>query len=107
VAELLPVSGYEGAVYALTTTSRSPLALGNAPAQTAVAAQVEPAPAAAVAATAADEGVTGPLAWIIAGIAAIALLFAVAYDMTMRRRTAAPAKTANGILEAQPVRSKS
>jgi len=107
VAELLPVSGHEGAVYALTTTSRSPLALGNAPAQTAVAAQVEPAPAVAVAAPAADEGVTGPLAWIIAGFAAIALLFAVAYDVTMRRRTTAPAHTANGMLEAQPVRSKS
>ena len=31
VAELLPVSGEAGSVYALTTDSRTPLALGNAP----------------------------------------------------------------------------
>jgi len=103
VAELLPVSGYAGAVYALTTTSRSPMALGDAPA----VAETAPAvlTAAPVAASAAPADITGPLAWIVAGLAGIALLFAVAYDVTQRRRMA-PAVSHSATLEAQAVRSK-
>lgn len=103
VAELLPVSGYAGAVYALTTTSRSPMALGDALAAEAAPVIAEAAP---VAASTAPGKSAGPLAWVVAGLAGIALLFAVAYDVTQRRRTA-PAASPSATLEAQAVRSKS
>ncbi len=73
VAELLPVSGQPGAVYALTTTSRTPLALGDAP------------QAVAVATTADAAGGNGWLAWVIAGAAALALAFAALSDLGRRR----------------------
>jgi len=78
VAELLPVSGLTGGVYALTTESRTPLALGNAPiiSEAAVAAQPVAQPATAS---------SSILAWIIAGFAALALVFAVANDLRSRR----------------------
>lgn len=75
VAELLPVSGQPGAVYALTTTSRTPLALGDAP--QAVAAAMPDAAGAA--------GGNGWLAWVIAGAAALALAFAALSDLGRRR----------------------
>jgi hypothetical protein len=82
VSELMPVSGLTGGVYALTTDSRTPQALGNAPiiSEVAVASQpvVEPA----------TSGVTSILAWIIAGLAALALIFAVAMDLRPRRTEA-------------------
>lgn len=90
VAELLPVSGMENAVYALTTASRSPLALGNAPsiatdlatvANVAAEDAVESSTASTLLATA-----RGMLAWIVAGLAALALLFAAAFDLRSRRR---------------------
>jgi hypothetical protein len=76
VADLMPVPGMTGAVYALTDRSRTPLALGDAP----VATEVTLAPAA-------QDGVnvTGVLAWVIAGLAAVALAFAVAMDLRSRR----------------------
>jgi photosystem II stability/assembly factor-like uncharacterized protein len=78
VAELLPVSGLTGGVYALTTESRTPMALGNAPiiTEVAVAAQLVAQPATSF---------TSILAWVIAGLAAMALLFAVAMDLRSRR----------------------
>jgi len=76
VAELLPVSGVTGGVYALTTESRTPLALGNAPVVEEVVVAAQPQPAAAN---------TGALAWVIAGLAGLALLFAVAMDLRSRR----------------------
>jgi len=88
VAELLPVSGLTGGVYALTTDSRTPMALGNAPIinEVAVAAQPVAQP---------TTSFTSILAWVIAGFAALALLFAVAMDLRSRRpqleRTMAPA----------------
>jgi len=88
VAELLPVSGLTGGVYALTTNSRTPQALGNAPIITEVAVAAEPVAQPAT-------SFTSILAWIIAGFAALALLFAVAMDLRSRRpqleRTMAPA----------------
>jgi hypothetical protein len=77
VADLMPVAGLTGAVYALTDQSRTPLALGNAPAAT----EVVVAPAAG------EDGlsITGLLAWIIAALAAFALIFAVASDLRSRR----------------------
>lgn len=76
VADLMPVPGMTGAVYALTTQSRTPLALGNAP----VATEVAVAPAA-------ESGLSfsAILAWIVAGLAAAALAFAVATDLRSRR----------------------
>jgi photosystem II stability/assembly factor-like uncharacterized protein len=88
VAELLPVSGLTGGVYALTTDSRTPQALGNAPIISEVAVAAQPV---------AQPGIsfTSILAWVIAGLAALALLFAVAMDLRSRRpqleRTMAPA----------------
>jgi photosystem II stability/assembly factor-like uncharacterized protein len=78
VAELLPVSGLTGGVYALTSDSRTPMALGNAPviAEVAVASQPVAQP---------ETGITSILAWIIAGLAALALVFAVAMDLRSRR----------------------
>jgi hypothetical protein len=76
VADLMPVPGMTGAVYALTNQSRTPLALGNAP----VATEVAVAPAA--------EGgldLSAVLAWTVAGLAAAALAFAVATDLRNRR----------------------
>lgn len=78
VAELLPVSGVTGGVYALTNESRTPLALGNAPMITEVAVATQPV---------AETGIslTTILAWVIAGLAALALIFAVAMDLRSRR----------------------
>ncbi|MCC6458391.1 MAG: hypothetical protein IT328_25795 [Caldilineaceae bacterium] len=78
VAELLPVSGLIGGVYALTTDSRTPMALGNAPVITEVAVAAQPV-------AQPETSVTSVLAWIIAGLAALALIFAVAMDLRSRR----------------------
>lgn len=94
VAELLPVPGLTGGVYALTADSRTPLALGNAPiiTEVAVASQpvVEPV----------TIGITSILAWIIAGLAALALIFAIAMDLRGRR------PVTEGTLAADPIRSR-
>lgn len=76
VADLMPVPGMTGAVYALTNQSRTPLALGSAPVATEVA--VSPA---------SESGLSfgAILAWIVAGLAAAALAFAVATDLRSRR----------------------
>jgi photosystem II stability/assembly factor-like uncharacterized protein len=78
VAELLPVSGLTGGVYALTTDSRTPMALGNAPVITEVAIAGQPVAQPAT-------SFTSILAWVIAGLAALALVFAVAMDLRSRR----------------------
>lgn len=77
VVELMPVAGTTGAAYALTALSRTPLALGNVPV---VADDVTVVATAPVATTT----VSATLAWIVAGLAALALLFAVASDMRRR-----------------------
>ena len=79
VAELLPVAGQPGAVYALTLASRQPQALGSAP----VIVEREPVVASSPVASIAWNSIA---AWVIAAIAALALLFALASDL--RRRTA-------------------
>ncbi len=104
VAQLLPVSGYAGSLYALTTTSRSPMALGEAPMPTGAVAEVEAITAPVAEAPAGANSFTAVLAWLVAGLAAIALLFAAAYDVNMRRRTAPATRNT---LEPQPVQSKS
>jgi len=81
VVELLPVSGLTGGVYALTENSRTPLALGNAPIVTEVAVASQPVAEPSV-------GSTSILAWIIAGLAALALVFAVVMDLRNRRTEA-------------------
>lgn len=81
VAELLPVSGQTGAVYALTTSSRSPLALGSAP----VIAEASVAVAATAPATNSNM-----LAWIVAVVAALALGFALFSDAVRRSKTVRP-----------------
>jgi len=77
VVALLPVSGVTGGVYALTTDSRTPLALGNAPIITEATVASQP--------TVQPVGATSVLAWAIAGLAALALVFAVAMDLRNRR----------------------
>jgi photosystem II stability/assembly factor-like uncharacterized protein len=94
VAELMPVSGLVGGVYALTTDSRTPLALGNAPIISEVAVASQPV------AEAVTSGGTNILAWVIAGFAALALIFAVAMDLRPRRTEAEPTLASN------PVRSR-
>jgi photosystem II stability/assembly factor-like uncharacterized protein len=92
VAELMPVSGQTGSVYALTTDSRAPLALGEA----------LPAPAVADTAVAAAPttgfNFTGLMSWVIAALAGMALLYAIVSDLRSRqpvtRRTLAPAPEA-------------
>jgi hypothetical protein len=89
IAELMPVSGQTGSLYALTTDSRTPLALGEA----------VPAPASAETAVAAVPAptwnLTGLMSWVIAALAGLALLYAVISDLRSRqpvtRRTLAPA----------------
>ena len=79
VTELLPLSGRTNAVYALTTASRTPLALGNAPAAETSLAQVAPATVNTT------TGITlGSFSWLIAALAALALLYALANDLTKR-----------------------
>ncbi len=125
VAALLPVSGETGAVYALTNESRTPLALGNAPA---VPANVALAQAPAVSAEAADVVAQpgapvaaaqtgfnlsalslsalslsainwGELAsWFVAGLAALALGFALVTDV--RRRGTAQQTAESDALDA-------
>ncbi|NJN83359.1 MAG: hypothetical protein HC802_14460, partial [Caldilineaceae bacterium] len=77
VAELLPVAGQTGALYALTSQSRSPMALGSAPVATAASIVAEP--------VATTVSFTTVLAWVIAGLAALALLFAIVNDVRSRR----------------------
>ncbi|MCB9148091.1 MAG: hypothetical protein H6641_04965 [Caldilineaceae bacterium] len=95
VAALMPVTGETGAVYALTNQSRSPLALGSAPAP--VLAETEPAVAAASPAS----NISTIIAWIVASLAALALLFAASVDMIGRRRgqweTLAPSFVRNAV----------
>lgn len=84
VTDLMPVAGSTGAVYALTASSRTPLALGTAPviAETTAVAAVPATPATST---------TGMLAWIVASLAAVALVFAIVYDAA--RRSKRPATT--------------
>jgi hypothetical protein len=93
VAELLPVTGLTGGVYALTVDSRTPQALGNAPIISEVAVASQPVEQAATSGT-------SILAWVIAGLAAMALLFAVAMDLRSRRPELASR------LSPSPVRSR-
>jgi hypothetical protein len=82
VAELMPLAGQTGSVYALTTSSRAPLALGNAPVfadNPAIAGAPVEAPA-----PAADS--TGILSWLVAGLAAASLVFALVYDAARRSK---------------------
>jgi photosystem II stability/assembly factor-like uncharacterized protein len=90
VAELLPVSGLTGGVYALTTDSRTPLALGNAPIISEVAVATQPV------AQPVTSG-TSVFAWLIAGLAALALLFAVFMDLRSRRLETEPTLLPNPV----------
>ena len=94
MAELLPMSGQTGAVYGLTVGSRTPQALGSAPviAETQVAA-VTPAPATN----------TNVLAWIVAGLAALALGFALFTDAVRRSKEVRPVKQAAPTMRPQTV----
>ncbi len=80
VTDLLPVSGAVRGVYALTLRSRTPQPLGNAPVIHARAdVQAAPPPAAPV---------RSRLAWLVAGLAGVALLFALAVDLATRPQPA-------------------
>jgi hypothetical protein len=85
IAELIPVAGQAGAVYALTTTSRTPLAVGKAPVVT------EAAVAAQTPATAAP--LTNVAAWLVAGLAAAAMVFALVFDAARRNKRPATTNT--------------
>ena len=79
VAGLLPVSGETGAVYAVSNVSRTPLALGKAPALAAqatetAAGEANPAPS-----------LTSILAWVVAALATLALVLSIALDLRQRR----------------------
>lgn len=82
VAELLPVSGRTGTVYALTTASRTPLALGMEPAMEMQETAGPPV-----------SGLRkpGPLAWILAGHASAALLILAVGEMRRGSRRRADA----------------
>ena len=79
VAMLMPVSGETGAVYAVTTASRTPLALGAASQMMAV----EPAVSMAVA-----PNLAGMLAWVLTTLAGVGLVGLVAMEARQRRGTA-------------------
>ena len=80
VAELLPVSGQTGAVYALTTASHTPLALGNASELAATTA--EPV---AVTQTGLTSNIAASFSWIAAALAALTLVYAVISDLRSRQ----------------------
>lgn len=75
VALLMPVAGETGAVYALTTASRTPLALGNAVPVAPVAVEVE---------TPASTDVTAIVAWVLAALAGLGGLALVALELRER-----------------------
>lgn len=86
-AELLPIAGQTGALYAVTLASRQPLAMGAAP------AIVESAAPTAAANTVTSGGAfagTTLAAWIIAALAAAALAYALRTDLLNRSRPATP-----------------
>lgn len=76
ITNFLPVSIRRGAVYALTTSDRTPYPLGNVPAQPPTAAQTS------------NGRPTTPawLGWLAAGLATVALAFALLVDLVERRR---------------------
>lgn len=82
VAELLPVSRQTGALYALTEASRNPLALGNAPRMTVVAATVESG-------VLTGQSGTGTLAWLLAALAAMGFALLL-LEMRQHRHTFVP-----------------
>lgn len=92
VADLLPIAGEAAGVYALTSASRTPMALGNTVAienaalEAAAAAQAESATSATTTATVSLRTI---VAWIIAGMAALALAFALAIDLGRREKSTA------------------
>jgi len=88
VTDLLPVTGQTGAVYALTNQSRTPLALGKA---TLLTANATTPTTVAASGNLFD---TSMLAWIVAGLAALALLFAIANDLRSRRTVVGKAMVA-------------
>jgi hypothetical protein len=104
MVNLIPVSGHAGAVYALTEASRTPLALGNASevAAAMAAARQDVQQAAAQSGAAQEAGLSlGEMAaWIVAGLAALALLFALAMDLREQDRK----RAADGPLAHAPVR---
>jgi hypothetical protein len=81
VVELMPVSGQPGAVMALTTESRTPLAYGNV--SVAQLPVIEDVATTTTPATSAQ--FPSAVSWTIAGLAAVALLFAVVSDLRSRR----------------------
>jgi hypothetical protein len=87
VVELLPVSGRTGALYALTETSRTPLALGSAPLMAAVAAPVESG-------RAIDMSSMAILAWVLAGLAAAGFALLL-LETRQHRHTFVPVGTAS------------
>lgn len=93
IAELLPVSGRPGALYALTSTSRTPAAIGSAPV---VAAGEETVATTGAVNASASIGWTGILAWIVAGLAMIALAYAAMVDMRARRPATSPEQSVEG-----------
>lgn len=83
VAELLPVSGETGSAMAVMSNSRTPVTLGNAEAIALANAETVD-----VVNERTQPGVGSSLAaWIVAGLAAMALTFAVATDLAKRRRS--------------------
>lgn len=101
-AALMPVSGQPGAVYALTQTSRTPLAMGSAPDMIAAAGAESAPEIAAQPATQPGMNWTAVLAWIVAGLAAGALVFAIVTDL---RRRPVP-ETASGRFAEQHATSR-
>lgn len=88
VAELLPVAGQTGAVYALTVASRQPLPIGAAP------TPIEPAQIASALASEESFRMTTVAAWLIAALAALALGYALASDLRSKTAKPAPATVA-------------
>lgn len=79
VTGLMPVSGMTGAVYAVSNVSRTPQALGSAPVAPAEVAAAEVAEL-----TDSAPSVTSIASWIIAGLAAMALVYAIVVDLRNR-----------------------
>jgi hypothetical protein len=89
VAELIPMAGETGSAFALMANSRTPVALGGAAATVAantVAANTQ-AVAEAQQRTAPTPIDSSLAAWLIAGLAALALLFAAGSDIGRRMRS--------------------
>ncbi|MEZ4863220.1 MAG: hypothetical protein R3C14_18010 [Caldilineaceae bacterium] len=82
IVRLLPVSGQSGAAYALTTQSRTPLAIGSAP----IVNTVDVSTVSASTNVSDTQWRTSLIAWVVAALASATLVWMLLSELLMRSR---------------------